>query len=61
MAITDATVTTEAIASREMDENVKYPIAPANPFENDTAANADVECSGASLNKSAITALFVFS
>lgn len=61
MAMKDAIVTTEAIASREMDEKVKYPIAPANPLENETAAKAEVECSGASLNKSAITALFVFS
>jgi hypothetical protein len=36
-------------------------MAPANPFENDTAAKAETEFSGASVNKSAITALLVFS
>lgn len=59
--MTEDNVTTAAMASREIDENVKYPIAPAKPLENEMAAKAEVECSGVSLNKSAMTALLVFS
>jgi hypothetical protein len=61
MANIDETVTTHSIVDGDMLENVKYPIAPASPFENDTPENAAVESSGVKLNKSAITALLVFS
>ncbi len=44
-----------------MDEKVKYPIAPAKPFEKEIAAKAAVVSSGVSAKRSAITALLVFS
>ena len=56
----DVIVTIVIIATLLMEENVKYPIAPANPLAKATAENAVIESAG-SLNKSAITALLVFS
>ena len=61
MATSDVIITRPAMASRDMDENEKYPIAPANPLKKEMEAKAAVDRSGVSVNRSAMTALFVFS
>mmetsp|Transcript_34814 Transcript_34814/g.33127 ORF Transcript_34814/g.33127 Transcript_34814/m.33127 type:complete len:124 (-) Transcript_34814:1046-1417(-) len=47
------------MASRDIVENEKYPIAPARPLVNEIDAKAAVIALGVSTYKSAITALFV--